>query len=144
VLLHDIGKMGITDQLLRKTGPLSEDEWVEMRKHPSYAYELLRPITYLHPALDIPYCHHERWDGSGYPRGLKGKRIPLAARVFAVVDVYDALLYDRAYRKAWPRRQVIDYLREQSGKHFDPDIVEAFLTIIHDKKLANSDRRGAA
>ncbi|HEX8992789.1 MAG TPA: GAF domain-containing protein [Anaerolineales bacterium] len=135
VLLHDIGKMGITDQLLRKTGPLTEDEWVEMRKHPSYAYDLLRPISYLHPALDIPYCHHERWNGSGYPRGLKGKRIPLAARIFAVVDVYDALLNDRPYRKAWPRRQVMDYLREQSGISFDPDIVDAFLSLLHDKRL---------
>ena len=138
VLLHDIGKMGITDQLLRKTGPLTEEEWVEMRKHPTYAYELLRPITYLHPALDIPYCHHERWNGSGYPRGLKGKRIPLAARIFAVVDVFDALLYDRPYRKAWPRRQVVEYLREQSGIGFDPDIVDAFLGLLHDKRPPGS------
>ncbi len=132
VLLHDIGKMGIPDALLKKTGPLDTDEWAEMRKHPRYAYELLHPIGYLRPALDIPYAHHENWDGSGYPRGLKGTEIPLAARMFAIVDVYDALLYDRPYRKAWPRDQVLDYLREQSGVRFDPQITEAFLSLVDD------------
>jgi putative two-component system response regulator len=101
-----------------------------MRKHPLYAYKLLHPITFLRPALDIPYCHHERWDGSGYPRGLKGEEIPLAARVFAVVDVWDALINDRPYRKAWTEAQTLDYLKEQSGVLFDPQVVDKFLTII--------------
>jgi HD-GYP domain-containing protein (c-di-GMP phosphodiesterase class II) len=136
VLLHDIGKMGITDQLLRKTAPLTEDEWGEMRKHPNYAYDLLFPITYLRPALDVPYCHHEKWDGTGYPRGLMGEQIPLAARIFAVVDVYDALLNDRPYRAAWPPRKVMSYLREQAGKHFDPQVVEIFLDMLRDNRLA--------
>lgn len=127
VLLHDIGKMGVSDQVLKKTGLLDDHEWHEMRKHPQYAYELLYPITYLRPALDIPYCHHEKWDGQGYPRGLQGKQIPLAARIFAVVDVYDALSNDRPYRAAWPKRRVIEYLRNESGKHFDPEVVEVFI-----------------
>lgn len=135
VLLHDIGKMGVADQLLRKTGPLTDEEWMEMRKHPEYAYDLLYPISYLRPVLDIPYCHHEKWDGTGYPRGLKGNKIPLAARIFAIVDVYDALAYDRPYRPAWPRQKVLDYLLEQSGKHFDPQVVEAFLGLLQDKRL---------
>jgi PAS domain S-box-containing protein len=134
VLLHDIGKMGVPDVLLKKNGPLTDQEWIEMRKHPQYAYELLHPITYLRPALDIPYSHHEKWDGSGYPRGLKGTHIPLAARIFAVADVYDALSYDRPYRAAWPRQNVLDYLREQSGAHFDPETVEAFLNLLQDNK----------
>lgn len=144
VLLHDIGKMGVTDQLLRKTGPLTSEEWAEMRKHPQYAYDLLSPITYLRSALDIPYCHHERWDGTGYPRGLKGEEIPLAARVFAVVDVYDALFSDRPYRSAWPRRKVINYLRDQSGKHFDPDVVDAFMRLISDKRLVSQQVSAAS
>jgi len=126
VLLHDIGKMGVPDQILKKAGPLSEEEWSEMRKHPQYAYDLIYPIDYLRPALDIPYCHHERWDGTGYPRGLQGEQIPLAARIFAVVDVYDALSTDRPYRAAWPKPFVLDYLHQQSGKHFDPKVVEVF------------------
>jgi len=126
-LLHDIGKMGIPDRILLKPGPLTEEEWVTMRKHPVYAYELLSPIPYLRPALDIPYCHHEKWDGSGYPRGLKDEQIPLAARIFAVIDVWDALRSDRPYRAGWPTDRVRDYIREQSCKHFDPAVVEAFL-----------------
>jgi len=126
-LLHDIGKMGVPDSILHKAGPLSEEEWVLMRQHPVFAYEMLSRIEYLRPALDIPYCHHEKWDGSGYPRGLKGEEIPLAARIFAVVDVWDALTSDRPYRPAWTREQAIAYLREQAGKHFDPHIVEVFL-----------------
>jgi HD-GYP domain-containing protein (c-di-GMP phosphodiesterase class II) len=98
-----------------------------MRMHPVYAYELLSCIPFLWPVMDIPYCHHEKWDGTGYPRGLKGEEIPLAARIFAVVDVWDALLSDRPYRTAWPQEQVLDYIRSQSGKHFDPDVVRAFL-----------------
>ena len=126
-LLHDIGKMGIPDHILLKPAALSEEEWVVMRRHPQYAYEMLSPIEYLRPAMDIPYCHHEHWDGSGYPRGLKGEQIPLAARIFAVVDVWDALISDRPYRKAWSVQKAIDYIKEQSGKHFDPEVVDVFL-----------------
>jgi HD-GYP domain-containing protein (c-di-GMP phosphodiesterase class II) len=133
VLLHDIGKMGVPDQVLKKAGPLDYDEWFEMKKHPQYAYDLLSPISYLQPALDIPYCHHERWDGRGYPRGLKGEQIPLAARIFAVVDIYDALSHDRPYRDAWPIRKVLKYLHEQAGKHLDPKIVEIFLQIVENE-----------
>lgn len=130
VLLHDIGKMGVPDQILKKTGLLNDEEWAEMRKHPQYAYDLIYPINYLRPALDIPYSHHEKWDGSGYPRGLKGEQIPLSARIFAVVDVYDALSCDRPYRAAWPRTDVINYIIDQAGKHFDPQVVDAFLECI--------------
>ena len=130
VLLHDIGKMAIPDQILKKTGPLNEDEWAEMRQHPRHAYELLYPISYLRPVLDIPYCHHEHWDGSGYPRGLKGEDIPLSARIFAVVDVWDALLFDRPYRKAWSRDNVIEYMKGQSGTHFDPKVLQEFLEMM--------------
>jgi HD-GYP domain-containing protein (c-di-GMP phosphodiesterase class II) len=130
VLLHDIGKMGVPDQILRKTGPLTDSEWIEMRKHPQYAFDLLFPIPYLRPALDIPYCHHEHWDGSGYPRGLKGEQIPLAARIFSAVDIWDALLSDRPYRSAWPREKVMEYLKEISGKILDPKVVDAFLKMI--------------
>jgi PAS domain S-box-containing protein/putative nucleotidyltransferase with HDIG domain len=129
-ILHDIGKMGIPDSILQKPGPLSAEEWEIMRRHPQFAYEMLSPIRYLRPALDIPYCHHERWDGSGYPQGLKGEEIPLAARLFAVVDVFDALTSNRPYRPAWPRAEAIAYLRQQAGKLFDPQIVAAFLKII--------------
>jgi putative nucleotidyltransferase with HDIG domain len=128
-LLHDIGKMGIPDSILLKPGPLTDEEWVIMRKHPVYAFELLSPITFLRPALDIPYCHHEKWDGSGYPRGLKGEQIPVAARIFAVVDVWDALRSDRPYRAGWPLDKISRYIQEQTGTHFDPDITEAFLRI---------------
>ncbi len=139
VLLHDIGKMGIPDHMLKKTGALSADEWVEMKKHPQYAYDLLSPIAYLRLALEIPYCHHEKWDGTGYPRGLKGKQIPLAARIFAIVDVYDALSFDRPYRKAWSPGQVLDYLREQSGKHFDPAVVDEFLQLLEEIKVGERE-----
>jgi PAS domain S-box-containing protein len=133
VLLHDIGKMGVPDQILKKTGPLNETEWLEMRLHPQYAFDLLSPITYLKPALDIPYCHHEHWDGSGYPRGLKGEQIPLAARIFSVVDIWDALLSDRPYRNAWPKENVIDYIKDISGTILDPVVVTAFLALIHEQ-----------
>jgi len=126
-LLHDIGKMGVPDQILLKPGPLTDDEWVLMRRHPQFAFEMLSPIHYLGPALDIPYCHHEKWDGTGYPRGLKGEQIPLSARLFAVVDVWDALTSDRPYRPAWTHERTLDHIREQSGKHFDPAVVSAFL-----------------
>lgn len=125
-LLHDIGKMGIPDSVLLKPEPLSDEEWDIMKKHPVYAYQLLSKIPYLEPALDIPYCHHEKWDGSGYPRGLKGENIPLAARIFSIVDVWDALSYDRPYRAAWTQKEIIHHLKDQSGKQFDPQVVEAF------------------
>lgn len=126
-LLHDIGKMGVPDHILLKPGKLTDEEWVIMQKHPVYAYELLFPITYLRPALDIPYCHHEKWDGTGYPRGLKGEQIPLAARIFAIVDVYDALTSDRPYRKAWSKERTIEHIRSLVGTHFDPQAVEMLL-----------------
>jgi PAS domain S-box-containing protein/putative nucleotidyltransferase with HDIG domain len=128
-LLHDIGKMGIPDAVLLKPGKLTAEEWETMRRHPVYAFQMLSRIDYLRPALDIPYCHHEKWDGSGYPRGLKGEEIPLAARIFAVVDVYDALTSERPYRPAWPREKALEYIREESGKHFDPRVVELFLSL---------------
>ncbi|MBA4396274.1 MAG: hypothetical protein C0394_02620 [Syntrophus sp. (in: bacteria)] len=128
-LLHDVGKIGIPDGILLKQGPLSDLEWEIMRRHPVYAYELLSPIGFLLPALDIPYCHHEKWDGSGYPRGLKGEQIPLSARIFAIVDVWDALISDRPYRKKKTRADVFDYIRSLSGAHFDPKVVEVFLSI---------------
>lgn len=126
-LLHDIGKMGIPDHILLKKGPLNQEEWIIMRRHPVHAYELLSQIEYLQPALAIPYCHHERWDGKGYPRGLKAEEIPLAARIFALADVWDALNSNRSYRPAWPEKAALDYLRMQSGKHFDPEITPIFL-----------------
>ncbi len=128
-LLHDIGKMGVPDAILLKPGPLTEDEWKSMRLHPQFAYEMLIPIAYLQRALDIPYCHHEKWDGTGYPRGLKGEAIPLAARVFAVVDVWDALRSDRPYRAAWPEARVREHIQAAAGTHFDPRVVEAFLAL---------------
>lgn len=129
-LLHDIGKMGVPDHILLKPGPLTEEEREIMRRHPRYAYELLSNIAYLKPALDIPYCHHERWDGSGYPRGLKGEQIPLAARIFAVVDVWDALTSDRPYRKAWSKKKALAYMRKSAGTLFDPQVVEAFIEML--------------
>lgn len=129
-LLHDIGKMGIPDDVLLKHGPLIESEWVAMHRHPEYARQLLSGIEYLRPAVDIPYYHHERWDGSGYPRGLKGEEIPLAARIFAVVDVWDALSSDRPYRKHWQPERVLEYIRAQAGRHFDPKVVEVFLRLL--------------
>lgn len=129
-LLHDIGKMGIPDQILLKPGPLTEDEWEIMRLHPVYAYEMLRPVEFLRPALAIPYAHHEKWDGTGYPRGLRGADIPLEARLFAVVDVWDALSSDRPYRKAWPVEQVIAHIRSLAGTHFDREVVQIFLSLV--------------
>jgi putative nucleotidyltransferase with HDIG domain len=134
-LLHDIGKMGIPESILIKEGELTPDEWRIIRQHPVHAYDLLFPIVLLHPAIDIPYCHHERWDGSGYPQGLKEEKIPLAARIFAVVDVWDALTSDRPYRKARPDQEAINYLREQAGKHFDPAAVNAFMNASVRKKV---------
>lgn len=131
-LLHDIGKMGIPDSILLKRGPLTKEEFDVMKQHPVYAYELLYPIEFLRPALDIPYCHHERWDGTGYPRGLKGEQIPLAARIFAVVDVFDALTSDRPYRAAWTEEKAKEHIREGIGSHFDPAVVTAFFELFED------------
>lgn len=119
--------MGIPDSILLKEGPLTDDEWKVMRMHPVYALQWLSPIPYLKEALDIPYCHHERWDGTGYPRGLAGEQIPLAARIFAVVDVWDALTSDRPYRKAWSKEKAREYIASNAGSHFDPAIVKVFL-----------------
>jgi PAS domain S-box-containing protein/putative nucleotidyltransferase with HDIG domain len=129
-LLHDIGKMAIPDAILHKPGPLSDDEWVVMRKHPQYAHDLLVAIPFLRPALEIPYCHHERWDGTGYPHNLRGEQIPQGARIFAVVDVYDALISERTYRPAQTKTAALTYLREQAGKQFDPQAVATFLEMI--------------
>jgi HD-GYP domain-containing protein (c-di-GMP phosphodiesterase class II) len=125
-LLHDIGKMGIPDSILQKPSALNEIEWVIMQTHPEKAHKVLSKIEYLLPAIDIPYCHHEKWDGTGYPRKLKGEEIPLSARIFAVVDVYDALTSDRPYREAWKKEKALTYIREQAGKHFFPNAVQAF------------------
>ena len=130
VLLHDIGKMGVPDHILKKTGDLTDEEWIEMRQHPVYAYNLLSPISYLRSALDIPYCHHEHWDGSGYPRGLQGEQIPLSARIFSVIDVWDALLSDRPYRKAWPLEKVTRHIHEIAGTILDPHIVKIFFKML--------------
>lgn len=130
-LLHDIGKMAIPDSILQKPGPLTEEEWVEMRRHPEYAYQMLYPIAYLRPALDIPYCHHEHWDGTGYPRGLAAEQIPLAARIFAIVDVWDALLSNRPYRKGSTEESVLEYVRKHAGLYFDPSLVQSFLELFH-------------
>jgi HD-GYP domain-containing protein (c-di-GMP phosphodiesterase class II) len=136
-LLHDVGKMGIPDQILNKPGPLSEDEWGIMRQHPQLAFDLINAIPYLRPALEIPFGHHERWDGSGYPLGLKGEEIPLAARIFAVVDIWDALLNKRVYREAWEEEKVISYLENAAGIELDPDIVKTFLEMIQEEKNKN-------
>ena len=131
-LLHDIGKMGIPDGILLKPGPLTEEEWTIMRRHPEHAYAVLSPIRYLRPAIDIPYCHHERWDGGGYPRGLRGDEIPMTARIFAVVDVWDALTSTRPYRPAWSRERAAAYLQAESGRQFDPELVTLFATLLVD------------
>jgi putative nucleotidyltransferase with HDIG domain len=133
-LLHDIGKMGIPDRILLKPSGLTEEEWAVMRKHPQYAYEMLLPIRYLAPALDIPYAHHERWDGTGYPRGLKGQDIPLPARLFAICDVWDAITNDRPYREAWSKEVALNHIREQAGKHFDPKVVAHFQELMKAEK----------
>jgi HD-GYP domain-containing protein (c-di-GMP phosphodiesterase class II) len=136
-LLHEIGMMRVPDEILQKTGPRSEDERKVMQKHPQFAYDLLASITYLQPALDIPYCHHENWDGSGYPRGLKGKQIPLAARIFAVADAWDTLTSDRPYRVAWPKEKALGYIQEQSGTKFDPMVAILFMNDIKDQMIMN-------
>ncbi len=131
-LLHDIGKMGIPDEILFKKGALNAEEWVVMRKHPVYAFEMLSPISYLHPALVIPKYHHEKWDGTGYPEMLEGEMIPLPARIFALVDVWDALTSDRPYRSAWEPDDVLEYVKKNSGSHFDPKVVTIFVRNLDD------------
>jgi len=133
-LLHDIGKMAIPDAILQKPDKLSEIEQIIMQSHPEKAYQILSQIDYLAPAMDIPYCHHERWDGAGYPRKLKGEEIPLAARLFAVVDVFDALTSDRPYREAWSKEKALRHIQEQSGKHFFPDAAKAFSEMIQEPR----------
>ena len=129
-LLHDIGKLGVPDHILHKPGPLTDEEWSIMKQHPVFAYRMLASIDFLRPAMAIPYCHHEKWDGTGYPRGLKGQEIPLEARIFALVDVYDALTSDRPYRAAWSQEKTLAYILNQSGKQFDSEITEAFLVLL--------------
>lgn len=150
--LHDIGKIGIPDSILIKPGKLDADEWLEMKTHPDIGRQLLEKISFLRPCIDIPWCHHEKWDGSGYPRGLRGTEIPLAARLFAIVDVWDALTHKRVYKDAWPERDVLDHIREQAGRHFDPGLVDIFIANYAeikrdagvDSDLAHSPRRRTA
>jgi len=129
-LLHDVGKLGIPDSILHKPDKLTGEEWQVMRLHPVYAYEWLSSIAFLLPALDIPYCHHEKWDGTGYPRGLKGEEIPITARLFALVDVWDALCSDRPYRRAMPKSEALEYIRNQAGLHFDPELTKVFVDLV--------------
>ena len=133
-LLHDIGKMGIPDEILNKPGPLSPEERVVVNQHPVMAYELLKDISYLGRAIEIPYSHHEHWDGEGYPLGLKGEEIPLSARIFAIVDYWDALTSDRPYRKAWTSEKTKEYILDNRGKIFDPDVVDQFFAFIQDQE----------
>jgi putative nucleotidyltransferase with HDIG domain len=134
-MLHDIGKIGIPDTVLQKPDRLTKEEWEIVRLHPRYAYDLLSPISYLGPTIDIPYCHHERWDGTGYPRGLAGEQIPLAARIFSVVDVWDSMGSDRPYRERLPQGVIVAYIQTQIGKQFDPLVVEHFLALLEKKVL---------
>lgn len=134
VMLHDIGKLGIPDSILLKNGSLNEEEWEAIRRHPMYGYQMLRNIEYLRPAIDVPYCHHERWDGTGYPHGLAGDAIPRAARIFAVVDAWDALVSERPYHPPWPAQDAAEYLIAQSGKQFDPEVVDVFLALMNESQ----------
>ena len=136
-LLHDIGKIGIPDMVLLKPGQLTQAEWQIMRRHPDYAYDLIYPIEYLRPCLPIPYSHHEKWDGTGYPQGLKGEDIPLSARLFSIVDVWETLSSKRIYREAWPQAMVLEYIQEQSGTHFDPRVVELFAKALSPNRYTN-------
>jgi HD-GYP domain-containing protein (c-di-GMP phosphodiesterase class II) len=134
-LLHDIGKLGVPEQILLKPGPLTDQEWQIMRLHPRFAYDMLNPIDFLRPALDIPYCHHEKWDGTGYPRGLKGEEIPLAARLFSIVDVWDALTCDRPYRPAWSQEKIRAYILKQAGTQFDQHLAKLFVQMLEDADI---------
>lgn len=138
-LLHDIGKMGIPDDILHKAGPLDHEEMEIVKKHPIFARQMLDQIEYLNGALDIPLYHHERWDGAGYPEGLQGREIPVAARIFAIIDLWDALTSNRPYREAMPREEAILYMRDQSGKHFDPELLELFLNLLENGELFPED-----
>jgi HD-GYP domain-containing protein (c-di-GMP phosphodiesterase class II) len=129
-MLHDIGKLAIPDHIHNKEGPLDEKEWEIMRRHVELGYQMLLPVAFLHPALAIPYCHHEKWDGSGYPRQLKGLEIPIEARLFTLVDVWQALRADRCYRPAWAEERIVEYIHTQSGHHFDPDLIDLFLNTV--------------
>ncbi|UQN10154.1 HD domain-containing phosphohydrolase [Deinococcus sp. QL22] len=133
-LLHDMGKIAIPDAILLKPGPLTDEEWIVMKGHPDTAVELLSPIRFLRPALDIPHYHHEKWDGTGYPRGLQGTEIPLTARAFAVVDVFDALTSDRPYRSAWTRERALEHIQAGAGTHFDPQVVQVFLAMLQQEE----------
>jgi putative two-component system response regulator len=133
-LLHDVGKLGVPDSILLKPARLTEEEWVVMRMHPVYAHQWLSPIPFLAKAIDIPYCHHEKWDGSGYPQGLRGESIPLFARLFAIVDVWDALCSERPYRAAMPEPEVLEYIKQNAGIHFDPALVDVFINLITNKR----------
>lgn len=126
-VLHDIGKIGVSDAILLKPGKLDEKEWSQIKKHPQIAHDIISDINFLKPSIDIPYYHHEKWDGSGYPSGIKGELIPIAARLFAVIDVWDALIHPRVYKSAWSEQKVLSYIQEEAGKHFDPEIVKLFL-----------------
>ena len=130
-ILHDIGKIGISDASLIKPGRLGDEEWDLIKMHPQIAYDILSNISFLKSSIDIPYAHHEKWDGSGYPQGLKGEAIPMAARMFAIIDVWDALIHPRVYKDAWPEEKVLKYIKEQAGKHFDPKIVRLYLENYH-------------
>lgn len=136
-LLHDIGNIGIPDAILFKPGRLSHQEWDVIRKHPNYAYDLIYPVEYLRPCLPIPYSHHEKWDGTGYPQGLKGEEIPLPVRIFAIVDVWETLSSDRVYRAAWSEERIMNYIRQQSGTHFDPEAVELFMYAVSTRTYVN-------
>ena len=128
-LLHDIGTILFPDSVLLKRGPLTDAEWEMVRRHPEYAHTLLSPISQLRQAIDIPYCHHEKWDGTGYPRQLKGAQIPLAARIFSIVDVWDALCSERPHRAAWTREEAREYVCDHLGKDFDPEAGDVFLNL---------------
>ena len=141
-LLHDVGKLELDDEIVYNSGPLSDNEWKAMRHHPESSMQLLSGISDLEPALPIPYCHHENWDGSGYPRGLKAEEIPLEARIFRVVDVWDALTSDRLYREAWPTEDVLNYIRERRGTEFDPEVVDFFLS--HYREIPALTEKAAA
>jgi putative nucleotidyltransferase with HDIG domain len=129
-LLHDVGKMAVPDNILFKPGKLSNEEWAIMKMHPKYAIDMLTPVEFLKPALNIPHYHHEKWDGSGYPYGLKGEEIPFEARIFSAVDVWDALLCVRPYKQAWEKDEAMNYIQQQSSSHFDPQVIIVFEEVV--------------
>jgi HD-GYP domain-containing protein (c-di-GMP phosphodiesterase class II) len=141
-LLHDVGKLELPEQIIYSDGPLSDNERKVMQRHPDSALNVLAPIPDLKPALSIPHCHHENWDGTGYPRGIKGTEIPLEARIFKVVDVWDALTSERIYREAWPKERALNYIRERRGTEFDPEVVDTFLGLLDDIPALNEKTAG--